>query len=602
MSSSNLPPATLKGVHDAVRDAAYGKLSKARQSEWRSGIDLFARCVGRDPSELDANITALRAIERFAKPQTNNVSKAAYATALSRVKAALEYVGVPVDRRRDMPLSAGWADLLNQVEKLDEHHRTDLRKFAGWCSARDIAPCAVGQNTFADFFAFLQEQSVQYNYRERAHRARRAWNAAVAVEGADRPKIDNIFGDRPRRLRLGELPASFAEDARRYVAQVTKPSVLADREEPLEEVTAENYVGNLVLLAGSLVDDGVPLETLTSLRVLMDPDLVARGLDRMQANIVAERAQAKSSPAAEGPNRLKSSPINSKAWLPIVHATAYAAVAVAKDLSVDDATLAELRKIAKMIGSAFKKHRKGMTPKNKARLAQLDDPRVRGMFLNLPAQVFGRHADVAKPTFKHARAIQDATVLAVLQDLPIRVGNVAALDLERHFIRPIDGGPGPWRVSIPGCEVKNDEDIDCELTPEVSGMLDRYVRVFRPLISAKSCSVLLLSRDGKAKRETTISAQFTQFIRRELGLQINPHLMRHFCVNLWLKESPGDFETPRLVLAHTSSDTTRKSYAHLQQSAAVERYHVVVRRERAEAAALAQPVFRFGRRKRKGAA
>jgi integrase len=600
MSSSNLPPATLKGVHDAVRDAAYGKLSKARQSEWRSGISLFSLCVGRDPSELDANITALRAIERYAKPQLNNVSKAAYATALSRTKAALEYVGVPVDRRRDMPLSPDWADLLDQVEKLDEHYRTDLRKFAGWCSARGVAPDAVKQQTFVDFFAFLQEQSIQHNYRERAHRARRAWNTAVAVDGSGRPKIENIFGDRPKRLRLEELPASFAEDARRYVAQVTKLSVSSDREEPLEEVTAENYITNLVLLADSLVDDGVPLEALTSLAALTAPDLVERGLERMQADRVAERSRPKSGAAVVPPSRLHSPPINAKAWLPIVHATAYAVVAVAKDLSVDDATLAELRKTARKIGSAFKKQRRGMTPKNKARLAQLDDPRARGMFLNLPAQVFRRHEGVAKLTFKHARAIQNATVLAVLQDLPIRVGNVAVLDLERHFFRPVEGGAGCWRVSIPGCEVKNDEDIDCELTAEVSAMVSAYVSDYRPLISGKPSSVLFLSRDGKAKRETTVSAQFAQFIRRELGLALNPHLMRHFSVNLWLKESPGDFETPRLMLAHTSSDTTRKSYAYVQQGAAIERYHALLRRERTAAAALAPPAFRFGRRKRRG--
>ena len=398
------------------------------------------------------------------------------------------------------------------------------------------------------------------------------------------------------------MPQWFVEDCERYINLVTKPSVTSDRFEPLSPVSAKNYITNLVLLADHLVKDDVPLGNLASLRELVDPDMVARGLDRMQADLVAERMQAKPGGPAQLHDDQRPSTINSKAWLPIVHATAYAAVAVAKDLQVDDATMAELRRIARKIGSAFKKQRKGMTPKNKARLAQLDDPRVRRVFLNMPATVFRRHANVAKPSFKHAREIQDATVLAVLQDLPIRAGNVVALDLERHFIRPVDGGSGPWRVSIPGWEVKNDEDIDCVLTPEVSAMLDCYVRVFRRLISAKPSSVLFLNRDGKGKRETTMSAQFTQFIRRETRLELNPHLMRHFCVNLWLKDCPGDFETPRLLLAHKSSDTTRKSYAHLQQSAAIERYHALIRRERAEAAELPQPAFRFGRRKRKDTA
>jgi len=403
-------------------------------------------------------------------------------------------------------------------------------------------------------------------------------------------------------MRLADMLPPFIEDAERNIELVTKPSVTSDRFEPLSPVSAKNYITNLVILADSVVKDGVPLGGLTSLRQLLDPDLVARGLDRMQADLVAERMQAKPGRPAQVHGDRKSSTINSKAWLPIVHATAYAAVAVAKDLQVDDATMAELRRIARKIGSAFKKQRKGMTPKNKARLGQLDDPRARRPFLNLPAIVFHRHANVTKPTFKQAREIQDATLLAVLQDLPIRVANVVALDLDRHFVRPNGGAPGCWRVSIPGWEVKNDEDIDCELTPEVSAMLERYRRVFRPALSGKPSPILFLSRDGIAKRETTMSAQFTQFIRRESGLGLNPHLMRHFCVNLWLKESPGDFETPRLLLAHKSSDTTRRSYAHVQQQAAFDRYHAVMGRERAEIAEALAPAFRFGRRKRKGAA
>jgi hypothetical protein len=128
MSSSKLPPSTLKGVKDAVRNASYGDLPNGRRSAFCSGIDTFSSCVGRDPSELDANITALRAIERFAKPQINDVTKAGYATALSRVLAALEYVGVSVDRRRDMPLSPEWAA---HLDRLEERDRMDSRKFAG---------------------------------------------------------------------------------------------------------------------------------------------------------------------------------------------------------------------------------------------------------------------------------------------------------------------------------------------------------------------------------------------------------------------------------------------------------------------------------------
>ena len=94
-------------------------------------------------------------------------------------KAALEYVGVPVDRRRDMPLSPEWAA---RLDRLEEHHRRDLRKFAGWCSARGIAPGEVTQEVFNRFFEFLQEQSIQHNYKERWRRPIRSWNKAIAID------------------------------------------------------------------------------------------------------------------------------------------------------------------------------------------------------------------------------------------------------------------------------------------------------------------------------------------------------------------------------------------------------------------------------------
>ncbi len=67
---------------------------------------------------------------------------------------------------------------------LTERARVDLRKFAGWCSARGITPKAVAQPTFADYFAFLSEQSIQHNVRKRWRRAWRIWNEAVALEGS----------------------------------------------------------------------------------------------------------------------------------------------------------------------------------------------------------------------------------------------------------------------------------------------------------------------------------------------------------------------------------------------------------------------------------
>ena len=417
-------------------------------------------------------------------------------------------------------------------------------------------------------------------------------------------------------LRLADFSAGFVAQLQGYREALTKPTIFGSqaasptastshggglrerlsgrRRKPLSSVTADGYARNLVLLAGYLVRDGVPLEHFTSLVSLLDPDLVVRGLERMQTDILAERTQDRSRSSVRGDEPSHRDPDEP---LPIVTAVAHAVLSLAKFVKPDAETFTAIKTIA----SRTRVKREGMTAKNKARLNQLADPRAKSLLLNLPAVVFARYAGVTKPTFKQAREVQDAAVLAVLLELPLRIKNIAYLDLERHFQRPVGDGPGKWLVSIPGHEVKNGEDVNGEFTEETSAMLDRYVSVFRPVLAAQPSSVLFVSRTGKAKRGTTWSTQFCNFIRRETGLALNPHIMRHFAANNWLDAHPDDAETARQFLTHRLIDTTRKFYVDgSNQRRAFRMYHGVLDSMRAASADAPKRTFEFGRRRRGG--
>ena len=611
MSNKDCRPSTLRAVIEAIESDE--SLTKGEKTNLTTGIRTVCRCVGRDPSEIDANPAALRAIVRLAKPKLLGVGDAHFKNSMSRLRKALEHVGIAVDRRRNMPLSPAWEALLSEV---GEAKRVDLRKPAGWCSARGIEPEAVTQDVFDRYHKFLEEQSIQHNLRERWHRARRAWNDVVAIEGSGYPHIENQFDRREKLTSLAEFPASFAAQLQGYREALTKPTIFRSqtaspnaamgrggglterlsgrRRKPLSPVTADGYARNLVLLAGYLVREGVPLVHFASLGSLMDPDLVVRGLERMQTDILAERAGRRSGASAHGDEPAHRDPGEP---LPIVTAVAYSVLSLAKFLNPDAETFPAIKAIA----SSTRVRRKGMTMKNKARLNQLADPRAKSLLLNLPAVVFARYAGVAKPTFKQAREVQDAGVLAVLLELPLRMKNIAYLDLDRHFHRPVSDGPAKWLVSIPGHEVKNDEDINGEFTEETSAMLDRYVSVFRPVLAAQPSSVLFVSRTGQAKRMTTWSTQFCSFIRRETGLALNPHIMRHFAANNWLDAHPDDAETARQLLSHRSIDTTRKFYAGANQRRSYRLYHDLLDSMKAASVDAPKRSFEFGRRWRGGA-
>jgi len=466
---------------------------------------------------------------------------------------------------------------------------------------------------FGRYHKFLGEQSIQHNLRERWHRARRAWNDAVAIEGSSYPRIANQFERGEKLTSMAEFPASFAAQLQRYREALTKPTIfrwqtaspnpamgrrgrLAERlsgrqRKPLSPVTADGYSRNLVLLAGYLVKDGVPLEHFTSPTSLLDPDLLVRGLERMQTDILAERAGHRLGTPARGDEPAHRDPNEP---LPIVTAVAYSVLSLAKYLKPDAETFAAIKSIA----SNTRVRRKGMTAKNKARLSQLANPGAKALLLNLPAQVFARYADVTKPTFKQAREVQDACVLAVLLELPLRITNVIYLDLERHFHRPVGNAPGKWLVSIPGHEVKNDMDIDGEFTEETSRLLGCYVKLFRPVLSAQPSSTLFVSKTGQVKRRTTLSTQFCNFIRRETGLQLNPHLMRHFAANNWLDAHPDDPETARRLLNHRSINTTLNSYVANRQRRSFQQYHDLLDGIKLASGEAPKRTFDFGRRRR----
>jgi site-specific recombinase XerD len=588
MSNSKVPPATLQGVKDAIqRDETRSKRAKW---EMAGAIDTLSRCVNRPPAEIDANPTALRAIYARANPRLLGISMEHFQNTKSRVNKALAHVGIAVDRRRDMPLQPEWAALL---DGLANEHRVDLRKFAGWCSARGIKPAEVDQAVLERFFVFLDEQSTQHNVKERGHRARRAWNAAVAVEGSNYPSLENPFERGERSLKLTEFPASLADEVQTYLRKVTNLDLAGSRDKPLRPVTAKGHVGNLLRLGTYLVKDGVPLERFVSLRAFMDAELVARGLERMQADILSARAEAAERRPAEAQDPLKSSPQDPNSPLPIVQAAAFAVLSVAKYLGVVGQQLQHLRDLA----SRARVRRRGMTAKNKARLNPFKTDRAKALLLNLPDVIFKRHADLeTPPTFKQARAVQNAAMVALCLELPLRVDTVAKLDLYRHVHRPI--GQGLWRVSVPGHEMKTDEDVDGEFSEETSAMLTRYVDVFRPALSSQQSTALFVSREGKGKRPVTISTQLGQFIRRETGLVINAHLLRHFAATHWLDAHPTDWETPRQLLGHRSADTTRRYYAHVEKGRAQKLYQELIRTERIKLSSASKLSFDFGRRKR----
>jgi integrase len=85
---------------------------------------------------------------------------------------------------------------------------------------------------------------------------------------------------------------------------------------------------------------------------------------------------------------------------------------------------------------------------------------------------------------------------------------------------------------------------------------------------------------GERRNTTSFATMISGFILRETGIQMNVHLFRHLAAKLHLEAHPEDIETARRVLSHSSTTTTLRSYADLENTSAFRRYDDMIASKR----------------------
>ena len=401
---------------------------------------------------------------------------------------------------------------------------------------------------------------------------RNTWNKHIALPGSAFAAIPDDGSMRWKARSWGELPDGLRNDVEAWLTYFAKPDIEDDRE-PLRSRTLNNYRGAFRRFCSRLIDNGVPIERFTSLTSVLEPDLIKQGLRLIELGREAEAARCNQFAAAAA----------------LLSAAKYIN-ATRPDKTFEEGPLSLIRKLSKRVCVK----RVGMTKKNRERLIKLRDPVAARMFRNLHITVAARYREIENPTRSMAQKIEIAAIHALLQEAPLRAANVCALDLDRHIIRPAGGVAGRWRIFIPAAEMKAGRDFETALGTEASAYLDEYLSRYRPLISKKPTTVLFPTTSGKAKTESSLSTQYSNFIRRELGLKVNPHLLRHHAGMQWLDHMPGQYEALSKLLGHSSAKTTQNFYTGAEALTAQDRYHQVL--EVLRTGDREQPVLRRSRR------
>jgi hypothetical protein len=95
--------------------------------------------------------------------------------------------------------------------------------------------------------------------------------------------------------------------------------------------------------------------------------------------------------------------------------------------------------------------------------------------------------------------VVDAGAMELLLMRPMRIGNLARLDLERHLLVSSAEENAEICIRISADEVRNAVDLDFVLPRETAAALQLFRRRFRPLLCKEPSSALFPGRTGQSK-------------------------------------------------------------------------------------------------------
>lgn len=537
---------TLADIRDRCAEL-HPDWSKSRQADLRSAIKKFAEAAGRPVAAIHADPKIIRALIAKASPQLAGIKKARWSNIRSVIDACLADLDVLTIRARQRcALSEGWAANIDLAETLKT--KAHLSKFARWCSREGIEADAVDEDVFNTFEAELQDFSLTKNPGGAAMEARRAWNDAVS-------NIPDWVGvSVPTRCRRKQVtlpwetfPESFREDVDNYAEARSTPSEANGYDwTALRPRTIQGHKDNLRRFASMLVSDGLAVESITSIAALLTSNNVRWGIHDLCWG-------------------------NEKVASPMACQYAHDFVSIARYRGFDNETLSQLIKFSRKT----RRPQTGLTKQNRLRLQAFDDPEALMAMYMLPSRIADRLSGKNDISYADATEMRMAVSVEILLMAPMRRMNLAKLDIERNINWP-KSVDGELRITFEQPEVKNSVALDFLLPVESSQMIRTYVDRFRPALLSEPSAALFPGNVEGHMAPNSLSRMIRLGLQRELGVDFNAHLFRHFACQNHLREHPGDYETLRRLCGHKKLETLVSFYAGTETEAAIKRYQETV--------------------------
>jgi integrase len=525
-------------------------LTLRQRQELTSALRTTAKALGRPPAEVPAHPLYLwERLQSFA-PASVGLAEGRWRNVRSLLRSALKRVGLAyVPGRYREPFTPAWEDLFRYLN--DRRIRLGLSRLGRYCGAIGIAPDEVNDEVIAKFVADLRENG----FGSKAQRIHRnvcmLWNrAAASIDAWPKRQLSVPVYRKTYVLPWSSLPETLKTDFDAYISHLAGGDILEDVDfRPLRPRSLKTRTDQLRQFIAALVHRGHDPQSLCSMANLVPVDIFKEGL-----RFFEQRAGGRPS----------------KQMFDI----ACVVKAVAKHwVKVDEQHLARLKSISSNIKLRLKDQipESGPTRKNRARLRQFKDPANLISLVTLPQRLVSELPKSGKPSRAQALRAQTALAIELLLMVPVRITNLAGLELDRHLIRSCPGNT--VSIAIGGEEVKNDVNIEAELPADSVNLLNLYLTRYRPVLIDEPSNWLFPGKHNrKPKAAKTLGGQIAECLKRRCGLDVNPHLFRHIGAMSYLNANPGAYGLMRLVLGHKSVETTTRFYCGLEGPAAMRHF------------------------------
>ena len=524
-------------------------LSPIQRRDQISAVRTIARLLDATPGDIDADPARLRRRLETIAPQALGLSRGRWNNLRSLVGKALALARPMLPGRQAAQLLPEWEALL---APLPRNRAASLLALARHFSVGDVPPTRL---TLADLEAY--HQSI-LNDRLRA-KPEQTWDNLVWTwntcrrELAEWPHIE-IPRESQREVYVrpwSDFPASLKADVDAFLCRLSGSDLSEDGPpRPAKPTTLKTREKQLRVAASALVHKGVDPQSLRCVA-----DIVTLERFKLILRFLLDRHDGQTSPqVSQVAGFLKGV---ARHWA-----------------NADDLILLQMQKIASRLSTGLR----GLTQKNSGASSPVRRSGYVANFLALPQRILHEVERDRRAPKRKAVLAQTAAAIALLQVVPLRIGNLAGIDVRKNLIAR---GKRVYLVFAEAA-TKNAEPIDFELPAPTVEVVAWYIRAYRPHLVRAPTDALFPGEGSGPKSPEGLGAQIKATVFRFTGLKVNPHLFRHAGAKIFLDQRPGQYEVVRQVLRHRSIETTTSFYAGAETCSAGQHYAAVIDRLRQE--------------------